>query len=937
MRLLVVVLPFSIVLSGCFFQAKSGESYENHYKRSLKTLADLEPAVLPDHSKVIVPESKKSVAKSYEEALLLADDPDVQRKIRQRLAGLSMADNESALLESDQETGTYLFTDSITAYQELLKRYPNKSGNDELYYQLAKAYELKGDPDTAMKQLGLLVAKFPQSQYVAEANFRRGEWHFSNKRYQLAQKSYRATLTETESPYYQSALYMQGWSQFKLSKYQPAIDSFYALLDKSSPSEKRQSAELNSDSIRVLAVIYSYMDGAKSISESRNRLGAKDYEPRIYNELASLYLSRTRYRDSADTYQAFVQAYPNSPKAVDYSISAIEALKSGNFFEDVRSEKKTFYQRYKPSGEYFAKASPETQQDIRDKLSIFLDELASYHHALAQTEFKKKGKLSTGSRELYVQASYWYEQFIAVFPDDPRTAEKVFLLAESYDEVGNYPQAIAAYERAAYQYEKYPKGAEAGYAAILAYKKHRPSVIAAQQHDWQGMRIDSAWRFVNAYQQDKRAAGVLVDIAQTHFKQTEYQEAIAATTHVEKWQSVFPASLTKTLLLVAGHSQFELGDYVTAESSYKSLLPLLVDDVNTGNQITDKLAAAIYKQGEVALQAGEKSKAIAHYLRIAEVAPRSEIRPNAEYDAASLLLEDKQWVKAIPLLEDFRRNYVGNPLAKDIPFKLAIAYQETQQWSQAAAELSLIESLATDKKTRAESLYLAAELYRKAGDDGRAIDRYRRYAHNYPQPFDTSIEARSHLANIYAKQKNDSKHRYWLKKIIDTDAKAGAKRTDRSRYLAASASKVFADDAYFSFKKIKLTLPIKKSLKRKKTALNSALKAYSKTIDYGVQDFATAANFRIGEIYAQLSRDLMDSQRPGNLDELEMEQYEILLEEQAYPFEEKAIALHEGNVKRAYQGIYDDGVKDSFAALTNLLPVRYKKYERTVDLVDDLY
>ena len=42
---------------------------------------------------------------------------------------------------------------------------------------------------------------------------------------------------------------------------------------------------------------------------------------------------------------------------------------------------------------------------------------------------------------------------------------------------------------------------------------------------------------------------------------------------------------------------------------------------------------------------------------------------------------------------------------------------------------------------------------------------------------------------------------------------------------------------------------------------------------------------------------------------LEREQYDVMLEEQAYPFEEKAIGLHETNAARAPQGLYDRWVR----------------------------
>ena len=60
----------------------------------------------------------------------------------------------------------------------------------------------------------------------------------------------------------------------------------------------------------------------------------------------------------------------------------------------------------------------------------------------------------------------------------------------------------------------------------------------------------------------------------------------------------------------------------------------------------------------------------------------------------------------------------------------------------------------------------------------------------------------------------------------------------------------------------------------------------------------------------------------------------MLLEEQAFPFEEKAIELHEVNAQRAADGIYDEWVKNSFTALRELRPVRYGKTERSEGVID---
>jgi hypothetical protein len=72
------------------------------------------------------------------------------------------------------------------------------------------------------------------------------------------------------------------------------------------------------------------------------------------------------------------------------------------------------------------------------------------------------------------------------------------------------------------------------------------------------------------------------------------------------------------------------------------------------------------------------------------------------------------------------------------------------------------------------------------------------------------------------------------------------------------------------------------------------------------------------------------------LSELEQEQYGLLLEEQADPFIEKAIAVHEGNTCRARENIFDEWVGNSYAALAQLQPARYRRPEAVATASDEI-
>ncbi len=106
------------------------------------------------------------------------------------------------------------------------------------------------------------------------------------------------------------------------------------------------------------------------------------------------------------------------------------------------------------------------------------------------------------------------------------------------------------------------------------------------------------------------------------------------------------------------------------------------------------------------------------------------------------------------------------------------------------------------------------------------------------------------------------------------------------------------------------------------------MQAYKGVAAYEVAETTTAATYETAELYRTLAHDLLASERPKKLSADELEQYQSLLEEQAFPLEEQSISIHELNTRRAAEGVYDASVKKSFDALAELKPARYGKSER---------
>jgi hypothetical protein len=116
--------------------------------------------------------------------------------------------------------------------------------------------------------------------------------------------------------------------------------------------------------------------------------------------------------------------------------------------------------------------------------------------------------------------------------------------------------------------------------------------------------------------------------------------------------------------------------------------------------------------------------------------------------------------------------------------------------------------------------------------------------------------------------------------------------------------------------------------------MQNTINAYETAIKYRVAEITTSATYQIGELYADFARSLMNSPPPRGLNAEAIEQYKILLEDQAFPFEEKSIDIHAANVNQIHDGLYDKWVKASLAKLRKLQPARYAKDEKVERYVE---
>lgn len=903
------------------------------------TIADLgtRPLRLEDQP---VAADEQQAMNAYRSFLATGDQTEARPQAMRRLADINLeAEIEpSATVEQGPVPYPQQVQDSIRLYRQVLESYPDRADNDKVIYQLARAYELGGEPMPALAELSRLVERYPASQYRQEAQFRRGEIQFVRKQYVEAEYAYRAVVDSGEqSPFFEQSLYKLGWCYFKQGRYDESNTTFLALLDRKLAAKAGDSTLLDQlsraeqervdDTLRAMSLGFSYEEGADSVAGLFSQRGARPYEDIVYERLGQLYLDKERYTDAAQTFQAYVDNNPLQQQAPAFQMRVIESYQSGEFPTLVLQGKKDFVQRYNLQSEYWQHHDRNAAAEVLGFLKTTMTDLSRHYHALAQ-----QSKLPAD----YTEASHWYRSFLGSFADSAEAPGMNFLLAELLYESGNFSAATQEYIHTAYDYGAHEKAAEAGYAAVLSFTRREAGLDGSARATWHRDGIENALRFAASFPQHPQAMAVLAKAGEQLLALHENARAIQVAAQVTDSTTATPDQ-QRVSWTVQAHAWFDLGDYLQAEQAYQQVSSRTAADSPEKPALIEKLAASIYKQGEAAQALGDPATAVAHFQRVRSAAPGASIVATAEYDAAAGLLELQNWQDAAVTLRAFRQAFPDDPRQAEVTRRLAAAYLQDDQPLPAAQEFEGVGRAAGEPGLRRDALWQSAELYGNAGQPQQAVSLYQYYVTQFPGPAEPAIEARQRIAAHYRADGDWREQERWLNEIISADQQAGATRTDRTRYLAATARLSLADHVHEQYRAVALRLPLNKNLGEKKRLMQETLAQYQQAAAYSVAEVTTAAAFQTAQVYSQLATALLESERPRNLDAEALAEYDVLLEDQAYPFEEQAIALHETNIARLETGLYDAWIGKSLQALATLVPAQYAKQEKGANYVAELH
>ena len=834
-------------------------------------------------------------------------DLEFEQRATQRETLLNQESNvEEELLTGDGEQIPAGPREAIETYKQILELYPNYERNDRVLYQMSRAYDEIGQPDDAMEVMNRFVAEYPYSRYADEVQFRRGEYYFVRKKWLDAEQAYSAvTGRGSTSSYYELSLYKLGWTLYKQFLYEEALHRFMAMLDYQLTTgydfdtldEEDEEHRIN-DTFRVVSLSFSNIGGPEVVDDYFSRFGHRSYADKVYRNLGEFYFSKLRYDDAASVYKSFIRLNPYHKASPQFSMRVVDIYGDAGFPLLVVESKKEFASNYALTAEYWNYHDVTEATEVVGFLKTNLADLAGHYHALYQQDTEVEAQPAH-----FNEATRWYRQFIASFPTDDDTPQVNYRLADLLLENEDFLVAAKEYEKTGYEYANHEQASAAGYAAVFAYRQELNNATGVRQRQVKQETVTSSLRFADTFPDHEEAPIVLGAAADDLYVMKDFGLAIeSARKLIDRYPSADVALLRSAWAVVA-HSSIDIAEYVDAEVAYANLLALTPADDEARDGVIDGLAAAIYKQAEQANLIEDYRTAAGHFLRIKEVAPTSGIRSAAEYDAAAALMKLEDWTMAAGVLEEFRTSHPDHELSTEATRQLAHVYRVDGKIARSAKEHERVSVEADDPELAREALLTAGELYDEAEDEAEALRVYEHYVFEYPRPIDLAIETRTRMAEIFETQLEYTRYHEELQAIVALDRDSGTDRTDRSRFLASRAALVLAERAFERFGRLKLNQPFEESLAEKQAQMDITLQAMEDLVGYEVADATAAATFYIAQTYNEFSQALLDSERPAGLSEAEKVDYELVIEEEAYPFEEQAIAVHEENHELLLSGI----------------------------------
>jgi len=888
---------------------KSSISLDDATKRAKERLAKLTQRKKEKKAEKSAPKSNLLIQR-YEEALSLPGTPEAKKpEILLKLAELAYRDEENALKDSyEKDDGSVIpagfkYPKAIAYHRRLTEEYPDSPQALSSFYNLGYLYAEEGKFDLSADAYQEVLRRDRNTPYASEIHLRLGEAAFDEGDMESAIYHYEIVSEAAKAEYSDKALFKLGWSYFNLQKYRQAADTFARLLEEAKSSQE----SLKRETTEIMAKSIFEWGGLERLESYRLRNpNTYPYADKLYSLIGGMYFESSQYSDAVKAYSAGVEAYPASPLCLDMEGGILSSYRILRDQEAMHKRREKWPSLYGAGTEWDKAAKQEELSAARDKmLEEGLRLAAIYRHSMAQR--------GHGGFE---KALVDYEQYFKYFGDSTEEGyELSFNHAQALREDGRTAEAAKRFRDVAFNKKFSAHTEDASYKRIellgQLYKDDRSLLdeLATAHED-----------YVKLNPKSEQAPEILFAEAEILFEAEEFARSRGAFERVaSQFSSSEMADLSKERI---ARCWFRENEYVNAETAAREALKGRLEP-EVASETRKLLAFSIFKQGETLEAVDDLEGANKLFFALAEEFPKLESAELALFRAAENLRKMEKNQEAAKVYDRIAKVYKTSEHASNALAISAQLFSSIGDWTEAAANFESLYQNHTDAEDAPNFLFKAAKLYEKAKMPDEAARLFAEFSTTFNKDKRVAEALFREAEALMELNKVDLAKEKYSKTWDCESSEAG----DPYRAKAALAlGKLRLDD----YEKIRLVGDLETALTTKEALLNEALEYLTKAASLPYSETLTEALFRTGGAFEHMKVALLESERPAGLSDEELEEYQFLLEEKAFPLEEQAVNFYRKGADSAIKNnAYNEWVDEIFMRLEKLIPWAYQRTEET--------
>ncbi len=811
----------------------------------------------------------------------------------------------------------------LALYRAILAEDAAFEHRDAAMFNAATILADQGAPAEAERLLADLVREHPHSDYVQESHLRMGDMRFAAKQYVDAIALYEKAASGPEAGLTAIALYKSGWAHYLENRYREAADAFRAVLDLygAEPSIAKQ-ADLADEAEAYLVHALAGAGGARAFAAYFDRIGARPYEARVLLALGENLRRLGLHADAGASDELFATRYPRHPDALLGAQRMIASRRRTSPRAAVTQARLDYAPRFAPGSAWFnAQASDSLRNAGSEFARASWTAAAREHHRTARTR---------GARGDWRTALATYEILLERWPHDSENETLALAAGEAAAALGNHEQSLRLYgiaaaskrdsvaqaglwQRVAVADAWYCGAAPGSKPAMADGSAARGSdALAKAAQPAMSPASDSVGRIVlgaadallERYPRHPRAAEMVWRTGNLAFAHGWFERAAQdfdrfVTRHGEDRRAPQAAGLRADAL-------YRLGDFEAAAGAYE--VAFATAHSAGADSLARRAAQAIpichYRHAEAAV-AADSTQYGAHAARFETIArrwPGYEHAHLAQYRAGLALLAARRTNDAVRAMNAVITNFPASSYVRDAHLHIAQALKEAGESERAAEAYARFAARYPDDPNGRDAWLEAADLFAAAGLTARADEHRLAYLTVFPDDREAALEILEPFARRDLDAVSDSRP---LATMLVAPRAARGAAIASGTYLAQYMKRAAADPAFASpallarvrfmeaevsfaaGSRIRLALPLAKSIPARVKALDRTLSLYRRTVDLGVPEWSHAAAFRIGEALVGFAEALERSERPADLKGDDLAAYEEVLATKSRPYHDR--------------------------------------------------